>query len=135
MPLLVDTSLWVDFTRGRTSAKLKQFIAPFLADPDACIAEPIAFELLRHATSAEAKLISQQLQTMPMLATPGNLWQEGITLCQACRQKGITIQSLDLLIAALAIHHAAEVVTFDDDFQKVASVSKLRVKFLVRPTP
>jgi predicted nucleic acid-binding protein len=40
-----------------------------------------------------------------------------------------------LLIATIALHHDAEVVTFDDDFQKIASVSKLQVKFLKRPTP
>jgi len=53
---------------------------------------------------------------------------------QARRQKNITVPSLDLLIATVALHHGAEVVTFDDDFQKIAGVSKLRVKLLKRPT-
>jgi hypothetical protein len=52
----------------------------------------------------------------------------------ACRQKNITVHSLDLLIATTAIHHGAEVVTFDAEFQKIASVSKLLLKTLKRPT-
>lgn len=135
MPLLVDSSLWIDFTRQRTAPQLKQFIAPFLADPDACVAEPIAFELLRNASATEAKYIHLQLQTLPMLATPIDLWQDAIALGQKCRHKGTTVNSLDLLIAAVAIHHGAEIVTFDDDFVHIAGVSKLNVNLLTRPTP
>ena len=117
MPTLIDTSLWIDFTRTRSPRKLKQFIAPFILDPEAHLAEPITFEILRHATPAESKQLTQQFQTLPTLATPPLLWSEAAELGQACRQKNITVPSLDLLIAAIALHHGAEVVTFDDDFQ------------------
>jgi predicted nucleic acid-binding protein len=135
MPTLIDTSLWVDFTRTRSPRAIKRFIAPFILHPDAHLAEPITFEMLRHATAAEAKQLSQQFQTLPMLATPPLLWTQAAQLGQACRAKNVTVNSLDLLIATIALHHDAEVVTFDDDFQKIASVSKLQVKFLKRPTP
>jgi predicted nucleic acid-binding protein len=135
MPTLIDTSLWVDFTRPRSPRILKRFIAPYILDPDAHLAEPIIFEILRHATPAEAKQLTQQFQTLPLLATPPSLWSRATELGQACRQKNITVNSLDLLIAALALHHGAEVVTFDDDFQKIAGVSKVQVKLLKRPTP
>src|SRR5713226_4518508 len=135
MPTLIDTSLWIDFTRTRSPKTLKRFIAPFILDPDAHLAEPITFELLRHATPAEAKPLTQQFQTLPMLATPPLLWSQAAELGQACRQKNITVNSLDLLIATIALHHGAEVVTFDDDFQKIAGVSNLQVKLLRRSTP
>ncbi len=135
MPTLIDTSLWVDFTRTRSPRTIKRFIAPFILHPDAHLAEPIAFEILRHATAAEARQLTQQFQTLPMLATPPLLWTEAAKLGQACRRKNITVNSLDLLIAAIALHHGAEVVTFDDDFQKIASVSNLQMKLLKRPTP
>jgi predicted nucleic acid-binding protein len=135
MPALIDTSLWIDFTRSRSPRALKQFVAPFILDPDAHLAEPIVFEILRHATPAEARQLTQQFQTLPMLETPPAIWSEATLLGQACRQKNITAHSLDLLIATVALHHRAEVVTFDDDFQKIAGVSKLQVKLLKRPTP
>jgi predicted nucleic acid-binding protein len=135
MPTLIDTSLWVDFTRTRSPRTLKRFIAPFILDPDAHLAEPITFEILRHATAAEAKQLTQQFQTLPLLATPPLLWTLAAELGQACRRKNITVNSLDLLIATVALHHGAEVVTFDDDFQKIAGVSNLQVKILKRPAP
>ena len=134
MPTLIDTSLWVDFTRTRSPRTIKRFIAPFILHPDAHVAEPITFEILRHATAAEAKQLSQQFQMLPLLATPPLLWTEAVGLGQACRQKNISVHSLDLLIATIALHHGAEVVTFDDDFQRIAGVSKLQVKVLKRPT-
>ncbi len=135
MPALIDTSLWIDFTRARSPQTLKRFIAPYLLDPEACLAEPIVFELLRHATPVENKQLSQQFQTLPTLTTPADLWIDAGTLGQACRRKNLTISSMDLLIATIALAHGAEVVTFDDDFQKVASVSMLQVKLLRRPLP
>ncbi len=133
MPTLIDTSLWIDFTRLRSPRVLKQFIAPYILDPEAHLAEPITFEVLRHATSAEARQLAQQFQLMPTLATPAQLWSLAADLGQASRQKSISVHSLDLLIATVAIHHGVEVITFDGDFQKIASVSKLQVKLLKRP--
>jgi len=40
MTLLLDTSLWIDFTRTRSPAPLKLFIAPFVLDPETHLAEP-----------------------------------------------------------------------------------------------
>lgn len=45
MARLIESSLWVDFTRKKTPAFLKQFIHPLLLDPDACLCEPVAFEV------------------------------------------------------------------------------------------
>jgi predicted nucleic acid-binding protein len=135
MATLIDTSLWIDFTRTRSPRTLKRFIAPYILHPDAHLAEPIAFEILRHATVAEARQLTQQFQTLPMLATPPLLWTQAADLGQRCRRKNITVSLLDLLIAAIALHHGAEVVTFDGDFQKLAGISNLRVKLLPQPTP
>jgi predicted nucleic acid-binding protein len=135
MVTLIDTSLWIDFTRARSPRTIKSFVAPYILDPAAHLAEPIAFEILRHATAAETKQLTQQFQTLQMLTTPPRLWTQATELGQACRRKNITAGSLDLLIAAVALHHGAEVVTFDADYQKIAGVSNLQVKLLQRPMP
>jgi predicted nucleic acid-binding protein len=133
MSTLIDTSLWIDFTRARTPKSVKQFIEPFILDPSAHLAEPITFEMLRHATPAEARTLGQQFQAMPVFSTPIDLWTQATLLGQTCRRKGVTVRPFDLLIATVAIHHAAEVVTFDDDFQHIANVSSLRIRLLQRP--
>ena len=44
MTLLLDTSLWIDVTRARSPAALKQCIAPYVLDSAAHLAEPVRFD-------------------------------------------------------------------------------------------
>ena len=133
MTLLLDTSLWIDFTRARSPVALKQFIAPFVLDPKAHLAEPVRFELLRSARPDETRQLEAQFATLPTLPTPADLWQRAIDLGQACRQIGRTVLILDLLVAAVALHHKAVLVSFDADFETIASVSALKLNRLNRP--
>ena len=71
---------------------------------------------------------------MPSLATPPDLWRQAIVLGQDCRAIGRTVLSLDLLVAAVALHHDAVLVSFDADFEAVAMVSSLRLQRLHRPS-
>jgi predicted nucleic acid-binding protein len=135
MARLIDSSLWVDFTRGKSPVALKAFIHPWILDPAAVVCEPIAFEVLRHATDNERPKIEGQFSTLPLLPTPPQLWRDATALGRKCRKHGINSGSLDLLIATLAIHHGAELVTFDAGFSQIASVSTLHVTVLERPLP
>jgi len=130
---LIDTSLWIGFTRTRSPQSLKQYIAPYILHPLAHLAEPIVFEVLRHATPKESRQLKQHFQTFPTLATPEALWSSAAELGQACREKGFTVGGLDLLIASVAVAHQALLITFDEDFQKIAMSSELQVKLLQRP--
>ena len=105
-----------------------------LLDPEAHLAEPVRFEVLRSATPQEAKPLEAQFDTLPSFATPGDLWQRAIALGQACRQIGRTGMSLDLLVAAVALHYNAVLVSFDADFDAIVAVSDLRLRRLQRPS-
>jgi predicted nucleic acid-binding protein len=131
--VLIDSSLWIDFTRARSPRRVKEFIAPYILAPDAVIAEPIAFEVLRHATDEEIPLLNAQFQIMPMIETPDELWSEAAKLGQRCRRKGVSAGSLDLLIVAVAVYHDAELITFDGDFAAIGAACDLRVQVLRRP--
>lgn len=133
MRLLLDASLWIDFTRTRSPRSLKEFIAPWVLDPAAHLAEPVCFELLRSARPQEARLLEAQFATLPCLSTPADVWQRATALGQACRVTGRTVLSLDLLVAAVALHHDAVLVSFDSDFAAIAAVSELRLRLLQRP--
>jgi predicted nucleic acid-binding protein len=71
---------------------------------------------------------------MTMLPSPSNLWIDAARLGRRCRENGITPGSLDLLIAIVAMHHGAELLTFDTDFEQIARVSALHVTRLLRPS-
>lgn len=133
MARLVDASVWIDFTRARSPRVLKELITPYIFDPETCLAEPVIFEVLRYANENEARQLEEQFRTLPTLGTPDSLWSDAAVLGQRCRSVGITAGALDLLIASIALHHGAELVTFDSDFEQIATVSALRVTRLQRP--
>lgn len=132
MARLIESSLWVDFTRAKTPPERKAAIRRWILDPEACLCEPVAFEVLRHATAQERPRIEAQFATLPLLSTPPMLWRDAAKLGQACRDRGLTAGSLDLVIAALALHHDAELVTFDGDYSAIGRASALRVTCLPR---
>lgn len=130
MARLIESSLWVEFTRAKTPPERKASIHRWILDPEACLCEPVAFEVLRHATPQERPRIEAQFATLPLLATQPQLWRDAARLGQQCRDQGITAGSLDLLIAALAIHHQAELVTLDTDYHAISRACDLRVTCL-----
>ena len=75
----------------------------------------------------------RRLETMPLLPTPLPLWQEAAALATVACDAGLRVPSVDLLIAAVCIHHDETLTTFDAHFAKLATLSKLRVNLLVRP--
>ena len=130
---LLDASVWIDFSRLRSPRQLKELITPHVLNPDACVAEPVMFEVLRHATDEEADRLQAQFATMVTLATPSTLWSDATILGQRCRRRGFSAGSLDLLVATTALYHDAQLVTFDGDFERIAEVTDLRVTRLHRP--
>jgi predicted nucleic acid-binding protein len=132
MARLIESSLWVDFTRSKSPQVLKARIQPWIMDAEAALCEPVAFEVLRHATPQERPLIEAQFATLPLLPTPARLWQLATRLGQQCREIGVNAGSVDLLISALALHHDAEIVTFDADYLAIARAAPLRVIHLSR---
>ncbi len=133
MEYLIDSALWIDFSRRKSSLPLKAQILPWLARPDAITCEPVVFEVLRNATAEERPGLSARLRSLPLLPVPESLWTGATHLGQRCRDRGFTVGSFDLLIATTALHHDAEIVTFDGDYSLIAQAEpKLRLQLLTR---
>jgi len=135
MANLIDTSVWIDFTRSKSSWVLKNFIAPYILDTNAFLSEPVIFEVMRHASAEEFKPLEAMTATFPVLSTPSDLWKRATSLGRTLRDKGYVVGSIDLVIAALASYHGAQIITFDQDFQKIALCEKtVKVNLLKRPS-
>jgi predicted nucleic acid-binding protein len=133
MEYLIDSSLWIDFSRRQSSQTLKSQIRPWVTGPDCVTCEPVVFEVMRNATADERRSLTEHLEVMALLSSPASLWRDAVTLGQKCRDAGFTIGALDLLIATVALHHNAEIVTFDADYSLIAQAAPaLRVQLLAR---
>jgi len=114
--ILVDTSAWIEFFRGRDP--LASAVDDALAANEAAMCGPVEVELRRGlANERERKLVLPLLTGCHLLTQPQELWLEAGDLGFALRRRGVTPKTIDLLIAVYALSHSASVLTADKDFR------------------
>lgn len=133
MGQVIDTCVWIDHLRKKTPEATRRVADAAMNEADALLCEPVRFELLSGASRKERPLLLRRLETMPLLHTPQHLWKDASALATIACDAGLHMPSVDLLIAALCIHHDVALTTFDSHFGKLAKLSALRVNLLIRP--
>ena len=123
--ILIDSSVWIDFfgvTPGPAGRELRRLIA---------LAEPIALpglvitEILQGLTRDVAR-IERYLSMWDLLEPHGfRTYRSAADISRLARAKGITLTTVDNLIAAIAIEHRAALFTLDKDFSRIAQVTDL----------
>lgn len=94
-------------------------------------AEPFAItgivitEILQGLTR-DSSQIERYLSMWDMLEPRGfRTYREGAAIFRGARAKGISLSTVDALIAAIAIEHGASVFTVDKDFFRIAHFANL----------
>ncbi len=123
--ILVDSSVWIDFlssSPGTAGAELRRLIEE--AEPVA-LAGVIVTEVLQGLTQ-DASVIERFLGMWEMLEPRGfSTYREAAAIFRMARAKGISLTTVDSLIAAIAFEHRATVFTVDKDFSRIARISAL----------
>jgi tRNA(fMet)-specific endonuclease VapC len=113
--ILIDTSAWVDFFRGRDP--IASAVDETLASDEAALCGPVELELRRGLRNErERATVLPLLDACHLLSQPRHLWTEAGDLGFALRRRGVTPKTLDLLITAYALTHSASLLTTDKDF-------------------
>ncbi len=133
MGQVIDTCVWIDHLRERTPEATRQIASAAVHAEDALLCEQVRFELLCGASRRERTPLLRRLETMPLLQTPPVLWREASELAAKACDAGLRVPSMDLLIAAVCIHHDSALTTFDAHFGELARLCELRVHLLIRP--
>lgn len=112
--ILVDTSAWVEFFRGRDP--VASTVDDLLAANDVALCGPVLTELRRGLRRAERSQVLALLASCHLLEQPDALWEEAGELGFALARRGATVKSMDLLIAVYALSHSVPLLTTDGDF-------------------
>ena len=131
-PSLIDTSAWIPLFRRNHPAgpRLRTRVSELQAGGQAATTEPITLELLRGARdTSDYQQLAALLGGLTLLPITPERWREAAQLgFQLRRQHGITVASVDLLVAAVAIAHRAVLVHRDSDFDLIARHLPLTVE-------
>jgi len=114
--ILIDTSAWVEFFRGRDP--MATLVDDALSANDAAICGPIETELRRGLLNErERKNFLPLLGGCHPLSEPEDLWTEAGELGFRLHRRGVTPKTLGLLIATYALSHSCAILTADRDFR------------------
>jgi len=123
--VLVDTTVWIDWLRGRTSPPVAR-LAALLDEGDAALAPVILQELLQGAVDTAALLVlRRRFSALPVLTPKRTLdvHADAGALYARCRWAGVTPRSPhDCLIAATALAAGVQLLHDDRDFDRIADV-------------
>lgn len=127
----MDTSVWsLALRKGGPAdhplvAKLHTFLA---SGEDLFLASVILQEILQaYRSEATAHKVAHYLEPFPLLEMDRGAIKAAARLFRHCRSEGITASTIDCHIAAAAIEHSCALLTADRDFERVATVSELRL--------
>ena len=128
--IVVDTSVLVDFLRGRKTdaaerlRRMEEDLVPF-AIPAIC-----GQEVLQGARDQrEWKVLFETLDSQRILVSehPWKTHAEAARIFFDCRRRGLTIRgTVDCLIAQMVMEIDGVLLHDDDDFEKVRAVRPLR---------
>ena len=124
--ILVDTSVLINFFRGRKTVSTTYFEKLIEEEKHFCINEFIYQEILQGAKDEkEFAMLKSDLIDVPLYSLRLGIqsFENAALLNFRCRRKGFTIRStVDLLIAETAIENNIPLLHDDDDFVKIAKI-------------
>jgi predicted nucleic acid-binding protein len=125
--ILVDTSVWIDFfsrSPGRAGSELRRMIDE--VEPFA-LTGAVVTEVLQGLTR-DVNRIERYLSLWEMLEPRGfSTYREASAISRLARSKGISLTTIDTLIAAIALEHQASLFSLDKDFSRIARITALRL--------
>ena len=127
--ILVDTSAWIEFFRGR--GPLAAAVDRALLDDEVALCGPVETELRRGLSRpTDRSKVLPLLAGCHVLPQPARLWEEAGDLGSLLARKGATVKSLDLLIATYALVHGVAVMTRDSDFRRIRDAGVVRLQII-----
>ena len=129
--IAVDTSIWIDFFRGRQTTQTARLKESLKSENDEAVLTDVVFaEILQGLGSEqEARRVDAYLSALRVLRLHSlDDFRLAAALHRAARRKGFTIRrTSDCLIAAVCIRHGAPLLHADIDFDRLAAVSQLAI--------
>jgi predicted nucleic acid-binding protein len=131
--ILIDTSVWIDFfsaSPGRAGDELRRMIDE--AETFA-LTGVIVMEILQ-GLKRDIHRIERFLSMWEMLEPRGiSTYREASAISRLARSKGISLATIDTLIAAIALEHDASLFSLDKDFSRIARLTPLVLYPLPEP--
>lgn len=124
--IIADTSVWIDFFRGRDTRTV-QIVKDLLDQDQIAITIPIRIEILSGALKKQYPLLRRVLSALPVFYPTQETWSQIEKWIEWGLAMGERFGSMDLLIAAIAAEKGATLFSLDDDFRRMAKLGWIKL--------
>lgn len=127
-PILVDSSVWIDYYRPQGPAGLKRRLQAELERGTIATMGLIAVEVLQGAPTASVLAsLEEDFLGFHWLEMSQPVWLEAARLGARLRQAGASVPATDVVIASAALHYRCRLWHRDEDFTRIARHVSLSV--------
>jgi predicted nucleic acid-binding protein len=133
---LVDTTVWIDFFRDLDTPQVRELERLIQSNEDVCICGVILTEVLQGIRDDKdyARTLAS-FDAFVLLPMSQQTFLRAAELYRTLRRRGLTIRnSVDCMIAAVAIEHDVPLLHNDRDYEAIASLGTLRTGGTGKPT-
>ena len=116
--ILVDTSIWIEFFRGKNRI-FGDHLAVLLDADEVMLAAPVKIEILSGNSRSMFSTLKKLLSALPTYYPETEAWQSIDLWVQEAVMKGERFGFGDLLIGAIATQQQAKLWSLDSDFQRM----------------
>jgi predicted nucleic acid-binding protein len=118
--VLIDTSAWIASFKKTGNHELKEFMKQAIVSGLAVTSPVIILELLQGCRSVEERdALRTKLESLDVLPINQGVWEQAYELGFSLRREGLTIPTVDLIIAALAMESKTLLLHYDDHFEMI----------------
>jgi predicted nucleic acid-binding protein len=126
--ILVDSSSWIHFLRPNGDPVVRARVEAALMAGEACWCPLVRLELWNGAAGDRDRKVLRDFEAvLPELPIDGEVWAGAYELARCARAAGVSVPATDILIAACARRHGAELETADSDFERLAAVAPIEM--------
>jgi predicted nucleic acid-binding protein len=120
---LVDTSAWIHGLRPDGDPAVAARVYALLASGDAAWCPLIRLELWNGARGQHEQSVLRDMERdLPELEISQDVWALANGMARGARRQGKTVPANDILIAACARHHGAELEHADSHFEMLIAI-------------
>lgn len=124
MPVLVDSSVFIDFFRGKNPAHFKELIE----SNRVLLSSFVKLELLMGVKKEQYRILNRVLDGLILLPTNFDwLFEKSRELIHKLKSSGVNLGLVDIFIALEAAHNKSRLYTLDKGFKKLEELNYIEL--------